>query len=118
VGQCEILSFTAKRFLFSPCFFVVVRHVCFVIGSPEAVLKALGERFDASGSPNQLTLLFGGGPGDWETKGIGHLARTSPEGSDKPSMLRRTIGGHYGQAPKVAELAVKNQVEAWTLPLG
>lgn len=92
-------------------------HLCY-LGSPEAVLKALGERFDSSGSPNQLTLLFGGGPGDWDTKGIGHLARTSPEGSDKPSMLRRTIGSHYGQAPKVAELALKNEVEAWTLPMG
>jgi propionate CoA-transferase len=33
-------------------------------------------------------------------------------------MLKRTIGGHYGQVPKVAELALANKVEAWTLPMG
>ena len=89
-----------------------------IIGCPEAILKALGQRFDASGSPNRLTLLFGGGPGDWETRGLNHLARMAKEGSDKPSMLRRTIGGHYGQVPKVAELTLNNEVEAWTLPMG
>lgn len=33
-------------------------------------------------------------------------------------MLRRTIGGHYGQVPKVANLVLSNQVEGWTLPMG
>lgn len=33
-------------------------------------------------------------------------------------MLRRTIGSHYGQVPKVAELALSEQIEAWTLPMG
>jgi propionate CoA-transferase len=33
-------------------------------------------------------------------------------------MLRRTIGSHYGQTPEVAKLALSEQVEAWTLPLG
>ena len=33
-------------------------------------------------------------------------------------MLFRTIGGHYGQTPLIAELALTNKVEAWTLPLG
>jgi propionate CoA-transferase len=84
-------------------------------GVPEAVLKALGERYEATGSPNNLTLFFGGGPGDWETRGLNHLAKTK-EG--KPPMLRRTIGSHYGQVPMVAELALTEQVEAWTLPLG
>jgi len=33
-------------------------------------------------------------------------------------MLRRTIGSHYGQVPKVAELALQEKTEAWTLPMG
>ena len=33
-------------------------------------------------------------------------------------MLRRTIGGHYGQVPKVAEMALNEITEAWTLPMG
>jgi hypothetical protein len=32
-------------------------------GAAEAVLKALGEKYEKTGSPNKLTLLFGGGPG-------------------------------------------------------
>jgi propionate CoA-transferase len=33
-------------------------------------------------------------------------------------MLRRTIGGHYGQVPMVAQLALDEKIEAWTLPMG
>jgi propionate CoA-transferase len=33
-------------------------------------------------------------------------------------MLRRTIGSHYGQVPKVAQLAIDEITEAWTLPMG
>lgn len=84
-------------------------------GTPEAVLKSLGEKYEETGSPNKLTLLFGGGPGDWDTRGLNHLAKTK-EG-EKP-MLRRTVGGHYGQVPMVAELALKEETEAWTLPMG
>jgi propionate CoA-transferase len=86
-------------------------------GAPEAVLEALGKRYEATGSPNSLTLLFGGGPGDWKTRGLNHLGRSSTrEGT--PHMLRRTIGSHYGQVPQVADMALNEQVEAWTLPLG
>jgi hypothetical protein len=81
-------------------------------GAAEAVLKALGERYEETGSPHSLTLLFGGGPGDWETRGLNHLAKTKDE-EGKPPMLRRTIGGHYGQVPKVAELALAERTEAW-----
>ncbi|EEC47286.1 predicted protein [Phaeodactylum tricornutum CCAP 1055/1] len=86
-------------------------------GVAEAVLKALGERYDRTGHPNNLTLLFGGGPGDWDSRGLNHLGKYS-EDSSKPHMLRRTIGSHYGQTPKVAHMALQNMVEAWTLPLG
>jgi propionate CoA-transferase len=87
------------------------------LGVAEAVLKALGERYDRTGHPNNLTLLFGGGPGDWDSRGLNHLGKYS-EDSSKPHMLRRTIGSHYGQTPKVAHMALQNMVEAWTLPLG
>lgn len=84
-------------------------------GTPEAVLKALGEKYERKGTPNKLTLLFGGGPGDWDTRGLNHLAKTK-EG--EPPMLRRTIGSHYGQVPQVAALALNEETEAWTLPMG
>ena len=83
-------------------------------GAPEAVLKALGERFDEHASPSNLTLVFGGGPGDYGTRGLSHLAKEKGD----TLMLRRTIGGHYGQVPLVADMALQNKVEAWTLPMG
>lgn len=84
-------------------------------GAPELVLKTLGERFAKTKSPKNLTLFFGGGPGDYGEKGLSHLAKVAEDGT---CMLKRTIGGHYGQVPKVAELALSEKVEAWTLPMG
>jgi propionate CoA-transferase len=79
-------------------------------GAPEAILKALGKRFLDMQEPKNLTLLFGGGPGDWATKGLNHLGIKG--------MLKRTYGSHYGQTPQIAKLALNNDIEAWTLPLG
>ena len=79
-------------------------------GAPEEVLQALGKRFEQTGSPQNLTLVFGGGPGDWDSKGINHLAI--------PGLIRRAVGSHYGQVPKLAKLAQTNAIEAYNLPLG
>lgn len=84
-------------------------------GAPEAILKAVGERFEATSSPKNMTLFFGGGPGDWGTKGLSHFGREKEDGT---CMLARSIGGHYGQAPMVAKLALANKIESWTLPMG
>jgi propionate CoA-transferase len=94
-------------------------------GCAELIVKALGERYDSTGEPHSLTLLFGGGPGDYATKGLNHLAKTQPtslpDSADptlcKP-MIKRAIGGHYGQTPMIAALALNEQIEAWTLPMG
>lgn len=87
-------------------------------GCPEGILKALGERYKERCSPNNLTLLFGGGPGDYDKRGLNHLAQMPPDGTSSPPMLRRTIGSHYGQTPMVAKLALDEVIEAWTLPMG
>ena len=87
-------------------------------GVPEALLQALGERYINTGHPQNLTAFFGGGPGDWGTRGLSHLGRVSPEINDGKPMLRRTIGSHYGQVPALEQLALQEKVEAWTLPMG
>ena len=56
-------------------------------GVPVELVLALEKRFVETGSPKELTLLFGGGPGDGVEGGVNHLAH---EG-----MLKRVIGGHY-----------------------
>jgi propionate CoA-transferase len=79
-------------------------------GVPVELILALEKRFLETGSPKNLTLLFGGGPGDGGTAGANHLAH---EG-----MLKRVIGGHYGLVPQIGKLALESKVEAYNLPLG
>ena len=78
--------------------------------APEEILSALANRFKTTRSPENLTLMFGGGPGDGFDKGINHFAQ---EG-----MLKRAIGAHYGQAPQLGAMALENKIEAYNLPLG
>lgn len=77
---------------------------------PELMLRALGERFTESKAPAGLTLCFHGGPGDWANRGLNHLA--------KPGMLAKTIGAHYGQTPRIAEMVQRNEIEAYNVPMG
>ncbi len=79
-------------------------------GVPVELVLALEKRFADTGSPRDLTLLFGGGPGDGADGGANHLGH---EG-----LLSRVIGGHYGLVPKIGKLALENKVDAWNLPLG
>ena len=76
-------------------------------GVPVELVLALEKRFLETGTPRDLTLLFGGGPGDGGANHLGH------EG-----LLSRVIGGHYGLVPKIGKLALENKVDAWNLPLG
>jgi len=79
-------------------------------GVPEELCIALADRFRSTGSPKNLTLLFGGGPGDGGRRGVNYLAL---EG-----MIKRVIGGHYGLVPMIGQLALENKIEAYNLPLG
>lgn len=79
-------------------------------GVAEQVLIALEQRFLEEGSPRNLTLVWAGGQGDGEGRGLNHLGH---EG-----LIKRTIGGHYGLVPKLAQLAVEEKVEAYNLPEG
>ncbi len=60
---------------------------------PEAVEQAVGERFLATGHPNNLELIFAAGQGDGKDKANNHL---SYEG-----MVSSAIGGHWGLIPRL-----------------
>lgn len=79
-------------------------------GVPVELILALEKRFLETGTPNNLTLLFGGGPGDGAEAGINKLAH---EG-----LLKCVVGGHYGLVPQIGKLALEEKVDAYNLPLG
>ena len=79
-------------------------------GVPEKLLAALQERFTTTQSPRGLTLMFAGGIGDGDERGLNRLGY---EG-----LLKRVIGGHYGLIPKIERLAAENKLEAYNFPEG
>jgi propionate CoA-transferase len=87
------------------------------LGCPDAVLGAIGVRFDSEGHPRGLTTLHPIAAGDmYGVKGIDHLA--------KPGLLKKTMCGSYPSGPSSAEppaiwkMIGDNQVAAYNIPSG
>jgi propionate CoA-transferase len=79
-------------------------------GTPEELLIALEKRYLESANPNSITLLFSSGLGDAKEKGLNRLAHKG--------LFKRVIAGHYGLMPKIGQLALENEFEAYNLPQG
>ena len=77
---------------------------------PEALNKALEQRFLETGSPKNLTLFYAAAQGNRDGSGADHFAH---EG-----MLKRVVGGHYNMVPELGKLIIANKLEAYNLPQG
>ncbi|MDR2825883.1 MAG: hypothetical protein LBV76_03685, partial [Deltaproteobacteria bacterium] len=77
---------------------------------PAELIKALSQRFEKTGSPKAITLIYAAGEGAGANTGLDFLAR---EG-----LLKRVIAGHWNLSPNLGKLAVENKIEAYNLPQG
>lgn len=87
------------------------------LGCPDLMLKAIGERFDATGHPKNITTLHPIAAGDMSgIKGIDHIA--------KKGLLKRVIGGSYPSGPSTSEppliwqMITSNEIPAYNIPSG
>ncbi len=87
------------------------------LGCPDLMLKAIGERFEATGHPRDLTTLHPIAAGDMSgIKGVDHIARKG--------LLKKIIGGSYPSGPSSAEppliwqMIGANEVAAYNIPSG
>ncbi len=84
---------------------------------PDAVMKALGERFERENSPRNITTLHPIAAGDmFGVKGVEHIA--------KPGLLGRIIGGSYpsgpssSEPPKIWQMLGADEIPAYNVPSG
>lgn len=84
---------------------------------PDAVLAAIGDRFDEEGAPTGLTTIHPIAAGDmFGTPGVDHIA--------KPGLLARIIGGSYpsgptkADPPKIWQMILDEQLKAYNVPSG
>ena len=87
------------------------------LGCPDAVLKALGERFRSEGHPRSLTTLHPIAAGDmYGVKGIDHIAQDG--------LLDRVIAGSYPSGPsslpmpEIWRMIVEDRIAAYNMPSG
>jgi acyl CoA:acetate/3-ketoacid CoA transferase len=87
------------------------------LGCPDAVLKAIGQRYAETGAPANLTTLHPIAAGDmYGIKGIDHLCR--------PGQLQRVLAGSYPSGgskldpPLIRQLIHNDQIQALNIPSG
>ena len=77
---------------------------------PEALSKALEQRFLETGKPKDLTLFYAAAQGNRDGSGADHFAHKG--------MVKRVIGGHWNMVPQLGAMVIGNEIEGYNLPQG
>jgi propionate CoA-transferase len=87
------------------------------LNCPDAILQAMGNRFDSEAQPRNLTMIHPIAAGDmFGIKGIGHIA--------KSGLISRIIAGSYPSGPSSSEppmiwqMVTGNTIPAYNVPSG
>lgn len=80
------------------------------INEASELITALADRYRETRSPRDLTFYHSTGLGDRADRGMSPLAQ--------PGLVKRDIGGHWGQSPRLCEMAERNEIEAYNFPMG
>ncbi|KPZ92919.1 acetyl-CoA:acetoacetyl-CoA transferase subunit alpha [Brucella abortus] len=87
------------------------------LGCPDMMLKAVGERFDETGHPQNITTLHPIAAGDMSgIRGVDYIA--------KKGLLKKILAGSYPSGPSSAEppliwqMITNNEIPAYNIPSG
>jgi acetate CoA-transferase len=80
------------------------------ISEPTVIINALAERYKDTKEPENLTLYHTTGLGDRGERGMSPLAQQG--------LVKKAIGGHWDQSPRLARMAANNEIEAYNFPMG
>ncbi|MBR2281611.1 MAG: hypothetical protein IJ863_03205 [Spirochaetales bacterium] len=81
------------------------------ISAAETIIQEVERRFLTTGHPCDLTYVHS----------CGQAAMKQPGGNSRyahEGLLKRIIGGHWGQSPEIMDLISSNKIEAFNLPQG
>jgi propionate CoA-transferase len=74
------------------------------------VIEAIVRRFQETGQPRRLWLSSIVTIGDWDDRGFSRMAI--------PGLVRRVVTAGFNNCPRISDLAIANEIEAYTLPQG
>lgn len=79
-------------------------------GHPEAITRAIEDRFNSTGRPRNLTLFFAAGSGDTQLGGLNRLRHTG--------LVSTIYGGFWGFVPELVKAAKRGEIKAHNWPQG
>lgn len=80
------------------------------IAEPTELIEALARRYRETESPKNLVFYHTTGLGDRRERGMSPLAQAG--------LVKRVIGAHWDQSPRLAQMAAREEIEAYNFPMG